>query len=143
MASLFMIGALPWIVDIVPNAVEVCRRVSRYDTLYGEKNYIYKLFEFPDGTSKKMMAYRIRKNGYEPANPAQMLAFAEQGFKVMPHFGEFQRYVIGLGGELQTVLGCQFQGMGVGNVFFFTHLPQNRRVHEGGYDCRFLGVRCL
>ena len=109
--------------------------------LRGMHEYGWELFDFPKGTSQKMASYRMRRRGYEPANPLHMLVFAAQAFNDNRSFGEWHRYVIGLGGELQTVLGAQFGGLNQGTCFFFQHLPQNKWKHDGGRNNRFLGVR--
>lgn len=110
--------------------------------IYEKREYTFKLFEFPKGTSKKMMLYRIRRSGGIPADPLHMLAFAAQGFKdVYQTIGEYAHYVVGLGGELQTVLGAQFMGLNQGMCFFFQHLPQHKWTHDGGEDSRILAVR--
>ena len=111
--------------------------------IYEKRQYAFKLLEFQKGTSKKMALYRIRRSGGIPADPAHMLAFAEQAFKGNNSFGQGHSYVIGLGGELQTVLGAQFGGLNFGMCFFFQHLPQNKWTHDGGENNRFLAVRPL
>lgn len=135
---------LPYHVHIDPMAVYVHDSLRRSNGLLdmplNKEEYFFQLFEFPKGTSKKMASYRMHRYGYEPANPAHMLAFAEQAFKDNNSFGKWHSYVIGLGGELQTVLGAQFGGPNFGMCYFFQHLPQNAWTHDGGEDNRFLGV---
>lgn len=139
-------ASLPYIINIHEKVIEAHDSIELgrgHRDYLGDEQYIFNLFEFPAGTSKKMAAYRIRRSGGEPANPAHMLAFAEQAFKDNNSFGKFHSYVIGLGGEMQTVLGAQFGGLNFGTCFFFQHLPQNRWTHDGGKNNRFLGVRRL
>lgn len=140
--------ALPWMIHLDSmvfreNEEEECdigtrRRFSL--PIYGKRRFECELFEFSENTSERMIRYRMGQRGYIPANPVHLLAFAEQCFKDMPDFGEWHRYVIGLGGSLPTVLGSQFQGMGTGTCFFFQHVCQTH-PHTGGHNDRFLGVR--
>lgn len=136
--------SLPYIVNIHESVIR--NHNNDLDTnrmIFGKREYSWMLFEFPEGTSKKMATYRIQRSGGEPANPAHMLAFAEQAFKDNKSFGKYHSYVIGLGGELQTVLGAQFGGLNTGTCYFFQHVPQHKWTHNGGQNNRFLGVKIL
>lgn len=133
---------LPYIINIHDSVIR--NHDDDPDTghiIFGKREYAWKLHEFPKGTSKKMATYRIRQTGGDPANPAHMLAFAEQAFKDNNSFGKYHSYVIGLGGEMQTVLGAQFGGINSGMCYFFQHVPQHKWTHDGGDNNRFLGVR--
>jgi len=115
--------------------------------IFGQKLYAWRLFAFPKGISKKMLLSRMRASthygNFRPADPVHMLAFAEHAFKDNHDFGEWGHYVVGLGGELPTVLGAQFGGLQFGMRFFFQHLPQNKwkDVHDGGENTHFLGIK--
>ena len=137
-------ASLPYIIHIHESVIDQHDSIEcegRCRDYLGAEEYIFQLFEFPKGTSKAMAAYRIRRSGGVPADPAHMLAFAEQAFKDNNSFGEYHSYVIGLGGEMQTVLGAQFGGPNMGMCFFFQHLPQNKWTHDGGKENRFLAVK--
>lgn len=134
-------AVLPYVMNVHESVIRNHDRDDEGRDHFGKEKYTFKLFQFPEGTSKKMALFRIRRSGGIPANPAHMLAFAEQAFEKNNSFGKHHSYVIGLGGELQTVLGAQFEGLNQGMCFFFQHLPQNRWTHAGGENNRFLSVR--
>ena len=135
--------SLPWIIGVHPLVISHHREDSREHYLHGKKEYLYRLFQFPEGTSHEHILAHLRKWKWMPANPVHMLAFAAGGFKDMPSFppGVWANYVVGLGGTLHTVLGEMFGGLGTGTTFFFQHVPQDKLVHQGGIKTRFLAVK--
>jgi hypothetical protein len=134
--------SLPFHINIHECVIRAHDRDENGRSLFGEQRYAWGLFEFAKGTSRaQARAHILRTRFFIPANPAHMLAFAEQEFKNNKSFGEFHRYILGLGGELETVLGAQFGGLNFGMCYFMQHVPQNKWTHDGGKDNRFLGVR--
>lgn len=133
--------SLPYVINLHECVIRTHDDDENGRMLFGEQKYAWILFEFREGTSRKMARAHITRTGsFVPANPAHMLAFAEQEFKNNKSFGEYHSYVIGLGGELETVLGAQFGGLNMGMSYFMQHVPQNKWTHDGGSDNRFLGV---
>lgn len=135
--------SLPWIIAVHPNVIRDHQHGPNDTYLFGKKEYRYRLFGFPENVGHRAVVRRMNCFGWRPADPAHMLAFAAGGFKRMPGFpyGVWHHYVVGLGGTLHTVLGSQFGGLNSGTTFFFQHVPQNKPMHQGGKDTRFLAVK--
>lgn len=135
--------SLPWIIAVHPKVIRDHQYGENDDYLSGVKEYRYRLFELPEGTSHRAVVRRMNCFGWSPADPAHMLAFAAGGFERMPGFpyGVWHHYVVGLGGTLHTVLGSQFGGLGTGTTWFFQHVPQDKPMHQGGVNTRFLAVK--
>ena len=132
--------AFPWIVSL-HHSVFV-----EEETFFDLRKFHFELFEFPGGISRRRAEYRLRAKRWQPAEPIHMLALATQHPELIQQSfgpGVYHNYIVGLGGDFQTVLGAQFGGLGTGMTYFFTQLSCRKWKHAGGKPNRFLGVRPL
>ena len=143
--------AFIWQVDLHPKVFHVGERSDEVrDLSFRTCIYEWRLFDFPKGITRGRAASVIRRssrnNPWSPADPSQMLAFATQhfeGFKKYHVPNEWAHYFVGLGGDFQTVLGAQFEGINFGMSYFLTQVSQKKWIHAGGPKNRFLAVRLI